>query len=131
MTLEVRELQEEKLSRRMIEAMAKRTKQLQEERALQQALLNNPESQYQHAEQEKQKEAKQIQLQTEQLSKRHAEQMAEVNALLASLPANKSITQVDNVLPDTDSTPTPFAEEQYQTTIVTNMIALIKQRKMK
>lgn len=101
-----------------------------EERALQQALLTDPELQRQYAEQEKQIEAEQIKLQTEQLLKQVTGLIAESKSQLASL-------KVGGVLPEAPAmeslpyTPTLSAEEQYKQTIVTNMIALIKQRKMK
>jgi len=123
---------------RMVKAIEKRTKQLQEERALEQALLNNPELQRQHAEQEKQKEvqaverqAKQIAQQSEQLTKRIAEQIAEVNKQLASIPGGKPITKVDKVTAENETTkPKLSDDDQYKTTIVTKMVALIKQRKI-
>lgn len=135
MTPEERKLRTEK----MAIAMGERTKQLQEDRALQQALLNNPELQRQHAEQEKQKQvqavehqAKQVKLHTEQLVKRFADEMVEVNKLLASIPGGKPITKVDKVTTSDETIkPTLSDDEQYKQTIVTSMVALIKQRKMK
>lgn len=121
----------------MVEAMGKRTKQLQEEHALQQALLNNPELQYQHAELKKQKEAKQIKLQSEQLTKRFDDQMVEVNALLASIPGGKPIikavkaTASVEVANATHSTITELADENSRKTLITNMIQLIHSRRKK
>ena len=90
-----------------------------------QAMLNNPDLKRQA-----QLHANQVKLQSEQSLKQVADLIAESKAQLASLKA-------DNILPDTpvmESLPTPpklSDEEQYQTTIVTKMVALIKQRKMK
>lgn len=131
------------MGRRMIELMEKRTKQLQAERALQQALLEDPNlecpehiEQRHYAEQEKQKQvqeverkAKQAKPQSEQLQKRYADQMTEINKLLVSL-GGKPITKVDKVTAENETTKLSN-DEQYKTTIVTKMVALIKQRKMK
>lgn len=90
-----------------------------------QAMLNNPDLKRQA-----QLQANQVKLQSEHLLTQVGDSIAKSKAQLASLKA-------DNVLPDTpvmESLPTPpklSDEEQYQTTIVTKMVALIKQRKMK
>jgi hypothetical protein len=58
------------------------------------------------------------------------EQVAKANALLVSLgvtPTIKAVAQPDT--PDTPDQPQLSEEEQYQTTIVSEMVALIKQRK--
>lgn len=109
------------------------------------AMLNNPVVKHQTqlpAQSEAEVKQKKLQLeqpqQPEELAKRFDDHMVEVNALLASLggkPIIKGKIQHDTPAmesqPDTDSAPTLSADDQYKQTIVTKMIALIKQRKMK
>lgn len=167
--LELQKAQVQSFMRKHEQAFAR----AKEERAKQQALLNNPELLRQHDEQEKQREAqaverkakeqsakaerelerqsmlaqleaktavrdvqkrsKQITQQSEQLQKRYAEQMSKVNELLVSIPGGKLIARVDKVTASDETTkpkPKLSDDDQYQTTIVTKMVALIKQRKM-
>lgn len=144
MTTEEKKLQGEKMGRRMIEAMGRRTKQLQAERALQQALLEDltlerPEhiEQRHHVEQEKQKQvqaverqAKQIAQQSEQLIKRSVEQIAEVNELVASIRGGKPITKVDKVTAENETTKLSN-DDQYRINILTMMKARISQQTRK
>lgn len=90
-----------------------------------QAMLNNPDLKRQTPLQVNQEK-----LQSEQLTKRIAEQVAEVNKQLASIPGGKPITKVDKVTAENETNKLSN-DEQYRTTIVTKMVALIKQRKMK
>jgi pyruvate/2-oxoglutarate dehydrogenase complex dihydrolipoamide dehydrogenase (E3) component len=144
MTHEDKKIQGEKMGRRMIEGMEKRTKQLQAERALQQALLEDPNlecpehiEQRHYAEQEKQKQvqeverkAKQAKLQSEHLQNRYADQMTEINKLLVSLggkPIIKAVKTTASIEVNTRSTTDTLSvdEEHYRTTLITNMIQLI------
>lgn len=99
------------------------------------AMLNNPNLKRQTLLQTQPK-VKQAKLQSEQLTKQLDSQMIKVNELLVGLGGEPIIkgngepdTPVMESQPDTDSTPKLSADEHYKQTIVTEMVALIKQRK--
>lgn len=92
------------------------------------AMLNNPD-----LNRKAQLQAKQVKLQSEQLTKRFDDQMVEVNALLVCLggePFIKGNVQADTpVMKSLPKPPKLSADDHYKQTIVTEMVALIKQRK--